>query len=70
MPGHGSRQFTGLENPTHQPVQVFVSLVTVAISDIAGTAHRQLGGKVELLPSPLTSLLGCATTFRGLEFTK
>ncbi|MFF2555265.1 hypothetical protein ACFVUS_29970 [Nocardia sp. NPDC058058] len=38
--------------------------------NFAGTSHLQFGGKVEPFPSPLTSLLGGATTFRGLDFTK
>lgn len=38
--------------------------------NFVGTSHLQFGGKVEPFPSPLTSLLGGATTFRGLDFTK
>ncbi|MFB8282081.1 hypothetical protein [Nocardia colli] len=46
------------------------TLVSREEGNFAGTAHLQFGGKVEPFPSPLTSLLGGATTFRGLEFSK
>ncbi|MFX0574350.1 hypothetical protein [Nocardia nepalensis] len=46
------------------------TLVSREEGNFDGTAHLQFGGKVEPFPSPLTSLLGGATTFRGLDFTK
>ncbi|MFG1792966.1 hypothetical protein [Nocardia sp. NPDC049149] len=46
------------------------TLVSREEGNFAGTSHLQFGGKVEPFPSPLTSLLGGATTFRGLDFRK
>ncbi|WP_194819573.1 hypothetical protein [Nocardia sp. XZ_19_385] len=46
------------------------TLVSREEGNFAGTSHLQFGGKVEPFPSPLTSLLGGGTTFRGLDFRK
>lgn len=55
MPGHGNRQFTELENPPHQQVgERFTMKVEQLLDRTGGTL----------------SLLGGATTFRGLDFTK